>query len=238
MSAAPRSKSEELDDGIVLKALRGKDASARRAMSQLYDFYSPSVNYGVGWACRASAYFDDVDDIRQEVWRRLLDRGAKLVGYYDPKRGKLGSFIRTLAYQQALAAIYAQRRQSPAAAKRTLEPEDIKDSKTSQFVAEMIQSDFFRRLMERAREELEELDLLLLREIRLKGRKMAVVAAELGESKGALYKRNERLKDKLALLARDLLDGAPPPDASNDRALAGVLTGIVAALVSMGSIGL
>ncbi len=235
----PSSKTDELDEGVISTALRGKGASAQRAMSSLYDFYAPRVNYSIGWACRACGYFQNVDDVRQEVWRRLLDRDARLLRFYDPTRGKLGPFIRMLANQQAQAAIRSERRQQAlAGAKPGIQAEEAEDTEASQFVARMIQGDLFRRLMDRAREELDELDLLVLREIRLKGRKMAPVAAEFGQSKDALYKRNERLKGKLAALARELMSEASPSTYPRVEVLAAVLAAVTAALISINGLEL
>lgn len=203
-----RSPRRELDTDVISRAIRGSS----QAFDRLFDCYHDRVRYSAARAARVSGYRDDIDDLAHEVWCRLLRNDRRLLGYFDAERGPFGPFIGTLAYQQALATIRWYRRQVPDTGLHGGDDEQA-DQRTSSFAADLIQSDFYTKLLRRADGELGESDRLLLREIHLNQRTCRAVAQELGLNENTIYKRNERLKKKLATIVGELMGTNGRPSA-------------------------
>lgn len=200
---------DELDADTIHQAIWGEAPGSGRAFARLYAHYEKPVRYGVARAAHRRGYTHQVDEIRQEVWVRLLDRDRKMLRYYDPERGPLGPFLARMAYQQALQIIDPRSRRDDITTPLRYEAIDRGDSR---LVAEIVQSDLYRRLLVRAQAELEELDLLIVREVHLGQRRFRDVALEHGVRPERLYKRNERLLKRLARWGEELLaDPRQPP---------------------------
>lgn len=214
---------DELDADIIHEALWGEPPSAGHAFCRLYEHYELRVRNAVARAAHHTGYHHRIEELRQDVWVRLLERDRKLLRYYKPESGPLGSFLGRLAYQQAITTVRRDRRQmasdpfvSPIVLSRT---DDIPDDDALCFVANLVQSDIYRKLMALAMEELEDLDLLVIREIYVGRRLFRDVAAEHDLKPERLYKRNERLKKKLVAWSDQLLgyadeSGVFPAEAS------------------------
>jgi RNA polymerase sigma factor (sigma-70 family) len=222
----PRRKLPELDPTIILEAIGGSQAGFLR----LYHHYADKVRYAVARAAQRAGHVRNIDELCQEVWCRLLDNERRLLRRYDPSRGGFESFVSTVAYQQATVAIGRYQRQVP-----HVEPEvgdeELADDGASQFAEDLIQSELFHKLLDRVDAELDDDERLLLREVHLEQRTCRSVAAQLGVSENAIYKRSERLKKKLAHMAEELLRTSLPPG-SSPPSLA-LMTGLVAAALAM-----
>lgn len=205
MSHNNPSKPKELDPEVVKQALWGEGPAQRTALNQLYEHYEPRVRYAIARAANKMDFRHRADELRQEVWFRLLRRDRRLLRCYREGKGDLGPYISVIAYREALRAARVDRRQG-AADPRTEPDEDIEDHTASRFVADLIQSDLYRKLIARAQKELDELDWLVLQEVLINGRRGREVAAEHGIKEQRLYKRKERLSKKLRAWAEELLE--------------------------------
>lgn len=201
--------SEELDADIIHEALWGKPPGSGRAFRRVYEHYELRVRNAVARAAQHSGYLHRVEELRQDVWVRLLERDRKLIRYYKPECGSLGSFLCRIAYQQTLSAVQLDRRQvtgDPFIPRvPEFETEDLPDDDALHIVANVIQGDIYRKIMARAAEELEEIDLLVIREVYVGQRTFREVAVEHRVKPERLYKRNERLKKKLIAWSEQLI---------------------------------
>ncbi len=227
---------QELDTQTILKALGGDavggGAGARAAFQRLYRHYDVRLRASVARAAISMNYRHRIDELHQDVWRRLLDNDRRLLRYFDPRRGPFGPFLTRLAYQQALAAVALDRRQSGPARDGGVAPDEAVDHGSSQFVAQIIQSDFYAKLMARVEAELERGDRLILDHVYLGGRTCRAVALEYGINENTLYKRHQRLKQRLRAWAEELeQQGGGPPTVRPPLAL--VVALIVAGLASL-----
>ncbi len=204
---------EELDADVIQEALWGQPPGSGRAFARLYEHYETHVRYAVARAAHRTGHFHRVDELRQDVWARMLDKDRKLLRYYKPEAGPLGAFIARIAYQQGLHAALRERRQSGGNDRQvSVSPDWLEDEGASRFITDLAQGQVYRKLMERAAAELDELDRLVLREVHLNQRRCKDVALECGLKAEGLYKRNERLKKKLAAWGEQLLDGTDRPE--------------------------
>jgi len=200
---------EELDADVIQEALWGQSPGSGRAFARLYRHYEALVRYSVARAAHRTGHFHRVDELRQDVWARMLAKDRKLLRYYKPESGPMGSFIARIAYQQGLHAAIRERRKSGGDMRQVdVSPEWLEDEGASQFIADFAQSDVYRKLMERANAELDDLDRLVLREVHLNQRRCSDLALECGLNVQALYKRNERLKKRLVAWGEQLLGRA------------------------------
>lgn len=211
MSSSPRRSHQpgrELDTDVIMSAIH----DSGWAFDRLFDHYEARVRCAAARAAQVTAYRDDVDDLTNEVWCRLLCNDRRLLAYFEPDRGPFGPFVARLAYQQALATIRWYRRQVPDVGLYDWD-DGHEDPRTSSFTAELIQSDLYTKLLRRAAAELSDNDRLLLREVHLNQRTCRAVAEELGLNEDTLYQRNQRLKRKLATMVEELLGtaGTHPP---------------------------
>ncbi|MCH9681548.1 MAG: hypothetical protein K0V04_08955 [Deltaproteobacteria bacterium] len=225
----------ELDPDVIVVALSdalpGRAPRAKAAFSRLYAHYATRVRHAVARAAVATHYQHRIDELVQDVWYRFLDNDRRLLRYFDARRGPFGPFAARLAYQQALLVVQLDRRRGVPANHTHVAPDDAEDHATSQFVAELIQSDFYEKLMARAELELDDKDHLLLREVYAGGRTCRAVAQAHDINENTLYKRHQRLKDRLRGWAEDLMQQrrsrSPAPS------LAVLIAVIVAGLTSL-----
>ncbi|MEM7154721.1 MAG: sigma-70 family RNA polymerase sigma factor [Myxococcota bacterium] len=221
MPKSPELESEALHDAIVL----GRPKAFRR----LYGHYEPRVRYAVAAAAFRRRHTRDVDELVQEVWCRVLENDRRLLRRFDSTRGRFGPFIAVVAYQQALIAVQRHRRQLPKS-EGDVADGAFEDPGSSDFVTDMIQSDLYEKVLSRAMEQLGPDDQLLLSEVHLHERSFREVAAELGVSENAAYKRNERLKRKLEGIASALLGTS---EARSHSPSAGAVLGLVFASLAL-----
>ncbi|MCA9706895.1 MAG: sigma-70 family RNA polymerase sigma factor [Myxococcales bacterium] len=196
----------ELDAAVVQEALWGEPPGSGRAFCRLYEHYEPQVRFAVARAAHRAAYFHPIDELRQEVWMRLLDRDRQLLRYYKPECGALGPFLSRIAYQQALHAM--KRDHWKSIGRRRPLDETLVDEEASRFAADIVQSDVYDKIMARAVAELDDLDRLLLHEVYLGLRRIRDVAREHDLDSNRLYKRHQRLRRRLAAWGDELLASA------------------------------
>lgn len=208
MSTPPRTtrpSPSELDFEIIQQAV--VDGS-RRAFIDLYQHYEGKVRYGVARAALKSGRSQDVDDLIQEVWCRIMGNQRRVLTYYDPDRGRFGPYISWVAYQQALYVIRRERRKAPVD-ELPSEDEALLDEGSTHFVAQVIQSDLFQRLLAKVDAELAVEDRVLLREHYLGERTLREIAVELGVTEDTIYQRNRRLKKRLLRIGAQLKPRQP-----------------------------
>lgn len=204
----PRAPTPPLPASVLHDALQ---LGSRDAFTKLYRHYYDRVRYSVMRAALHTGNRADADELVQDVWFRMLSHDRRLLRRYDALRGPFDRFIGFVAYQQALVSAQRRRRHTGHA---SLDPTDelIEDEHASLFVADLVQSDLFVKLLDMADAELRDDERTLLIDVHLDGRNIRDVAQQLGLTENATYKRNERLKRKLEGMARHLLSaGAPKP---------------------------
>ncbi len=196
----PSRKPQELDPETILTALGMHSAPAepsRSAFAKLYVHYEPRVRYAVGRAVARSGHRGTPEDIRQDVWCYFARPGRGVLRYYDPHRGPFGPFIQRLAYQRALVAIQQARPHPEQTALTTTFEVEPEDPDTERAFARFLQSDYLDKLLEMAEADLDDNDRLLLREVYRNGRSCLAFAKEHNINNNTIYKRHERLKNKL-----------------------------------------
>lgn len=189
------------DSITIHQALEGDP----EALARLCAHYHPEI---VGLSRRIVARHglaEGEHELAQEVWCRLLARGAIRLRRYDPARGSFRSFLRVLAWRQALAIarLWARRQRCDheLAALATLTP------RSSPSPARAIEGRQLLRHMLDAAAPLDELDHRLLGEVLVEQRSVCEIAPLLDRSLSALHKRYQRLRTRLVTEAR-LLDAA------------------------------
>ncbi|MEM9456478.1 MAG: sigma-70 family RNA polymerase sigma factor [Myxococcota bacterium] len=222
MSTTPRTtrpSPSELDFEIIQQAI--VDGS-RRAFIDIYRHYEGKVRYGVARAALKSGRSQDMEDLIQEVWCRMMGNQRRVLSYYDPDRGRFGPYISWVAYQQALYVIRRERRKAPVD-ELPSEDEALLDEGSIHFVAQVIQSDLFQRLLAKVDTELAVEDRVLLREHYLAERTLREIAVELGVTEDTIYQRNRRLKKRLLRIGAQLkprpLQKGPPAATTTTRVL-------------------
>lgn len=241
MGAVVPAHNQELDPKVIRTAL-GQTATAsaadqRAAFTKLYLHYELRVRYSVAKAVMKTRCKHRAADVRQEVWCRFATAKNNVLNYYDPQRGTFGSFIGRLAYQQALQIAQSSGRKTRNMAQlETIEDEDadVEDPWTLQVYAKLIQTEFYDKLMERAADALDEEERVMLHEIYFNGRSALSFAAARGINKNTIYKRHQRLKDKLQKFATELLDHGLKSDdhPPHNPSLAAVVALIAASLAA------
>ncbi len=199
------SQAKELDSATIRQALHETGDAARGAFERLYWCYEPAVRYSAARAAHLMGYAHELAEVRQQIWVRLLESDRQLLRYYDPERGPFGRFIRLLSFQQALHAIRRDQRHMVAREAERVAADEVEDPGSSEFVAQMIQSEIYERVLEQAAASLSELDLALLREVHFEQRPLSEFAADHGMTLNQLYHRNMRLKQKLRRWCEALL---------------------------------
>lgn len=225
----------ELDADIIHQALWGDPPQSGRAFVQIYEHYGERVRFAVAKAAMRWRHIHRIDELRQEVWCRLLDRDRKLLRYYEPERGPFGTFLCRLAYQQGRAAARVDRRQEAGGKREAYLEDEVEDEQAEAFVAELAQREIYRKVLARAKAEVDTIDGVVLREVHLAGRSIADVAGEYGVTADRLYKRNERLKKKLEAWGEELLTALGPAIAGADPSSAST---VVVVLILAGLAGL
>lgn len=217
-----------------LSVIRGAIEGSRPDFERLYHQYADKVRYVVARAAIRRGRRRDIDELNQEVWCRLLDNDRRLLRRYDHQRGPFATFIGMVAYQQALIVVkQAQRR--TARVDGELDGELLVDEQSLRFAEELVRTQIYEKLIDRARAELEVRELELLRDLYLDQRTYQSVASRLGVTENAVYKRCERLKKKLASMAKEML--CVPSEASDSGARVRVaLAMMITALVVQPSV--
>jgi len=227
----------ELDADIIHQALWGDPPQSGRAFVQIYEHYGERVRFAVAKAALRWRHIHRIDELRQEVWCRLLDRDRKLLRYYEPERGPFGTFLCRLAYQQGRAAARVDRRQEAGGKREAYLEDEVEDEQAEAFVAELAQRELYRKVLARAKAEVDTIDGVVLREVYLAGRSIADVASEYGVTADRLYKRNERLKKKLEAWGEELLASLGPVAADASSASTLVVVLILAGLAGLADAG-
>lgn len=202
----------ELDPTIIHQAIfEGSPA----AFVLLYRHYEGGVRYAIARAAMHSGESrrEDVEDLIQAVWCRLLHNDRRTLRYYDASRGRFGPFLRWVAYQLANDLARRQRRKRFPTDGPPPPDDGLMDERALRFLVELVQSDFVRKLIARVDAQLTDVDRRVLREHYLGERTLRDLAQELGLTENALAKRNERLKQKLSKVAGALRQDQPsaPP---------------------------
>lgn len=197
---------------VIVEAIGGSPS----AFEQLYDRYADKVRYAVARAALRRGRTQEIDELTQEVWCRMLDDDRRLLRHYDPKRGRFAPFISMVAYQQALLVTRQSQRHNERV-EAEVDDETFVDGKSSRFAEDLIHSELFYKLITRANAELREGDRMLLRDLYLDQKTYQSIASQLGVSPNAIYKRSERLKKKLAQIVEELLRIPSPPPPSEPQ---------------------
>lgn len=202
----------ELDPQVIRTAL-GQDETAsagdqRNAFTKLYLHYEPRVRYAVAKAVMRTRSKQRAADIRQDVWFRFSTPKNSLLNYYDPEKGTFGSFISRLAYQQALSISQSIGRKT----RNTVHFEtidstemDIENPWSMQTYTELIQTEFYNTLLERAAAGLDDEERTMLHELYFNGRSALSFAAAHSVDRNTVYKRFQQFKDKLQKFATEIL---------------------------------
>lgn len=197
-----------------LSVIRRAIAGSRSAFEMLYRWYADRVRYAVARAALQRGYRQDIDELDQEVWCRLLADGRRLLGRYDPARGSFENFIGMIAFQQAL--VLAKRaRHRVSRAEVELESERLVDDQSLRFAELLAQRELLQKLLARADAELEPGELALLQALYIDQRTSRSVASQLGITENAVCLRSRRLRKKLARMVEVLSREASP--ASDDE---------------------
>ncbi|MEM9459440.1 MAG: sigma-70 family RNA polymerase sigma factor [Myxococcota bacterium] len=241
MGAVVPAEKRELDPQVIRTAL-GQIATAsaeaqRAAFTQLYLHYEPRVRFAVAKAVMRTRCKHRVADVRQDVWCRFATAKSNVLSYYDPQRGTFGSFISRLAYQQALKIAQSIRHKTHNTAQFETNDDDeadVEDPWTMEIYAQLIQAEFYDKLMERAEAALDDEERVMLHEIYFNGRSALSFAAARGINRNTIYKRHQRLKDKLHKFAAELLAHGPKSDdhPPHNPSLAAVVALIAASLAA------
>ncbi len=86
----------EPDDTVLAAAVSGD----RGARGELARRFHSEVEAEVGYLLRGSNGLGQAvnrDDMRQEVWCRILEDGCRKLTLFDPRRGCLATFLRAIA---------------------------------------------------------------------------------------------------------------------------------------------
>lgn len=151
----------------------------------------------------------DVEDALQEVLEHLHENGWARLRAFDPARGTLAGYVSRIARNLTIDIL--RRRPPP-------EPVEDVDLVASDAAPDSGPENKVRlgEQLDRLAAALDEDDLLLVRWLWFEGLDRGEIAARLGVSSAALYKRSQRLEAKV----RGLLSN----DASEDRISAGAPT--------------
>ena len=199
-TVVPSFKPQELDTETILTALEANSnpaESSRSALAKLYAHYESRVRYAVGRAIVRAGHRGSAEDVRQEVWCYFARPGRGVLRYYDPNRGSFGPFIQRLAYQRALVVIQHERRRTEHTATTDTFEDDMEDPNTDLVFASFLQSNYCGKLIKLAAKDFDDSDRLLLREVYGNGRSCLAIAKEQNINTNTIYKRHERLKNKL-----------------------------------------
>jgi RNA polymerase sigma factor (sigma-70 family) len=200
--AAPTAK--DLPDADIDAVLAGDVAAFRR----FYLNYDPVVRWAVGvriyrWPRLVPIY----EDIVQDVWAYLVGRQYKTLRYY--KRQGSVPFWRFVAIVSSRHGWRLAKRYLRRSDVEVVEVPDIPEDEELSLVARMLSDDLVERLLVRAQECLDAIDLALLEDYYVNGETIRDVAQRLGIQENAAYQRHRRLRKKLAALLEELLGERP-----------------------------
>ncbi|MCA9655591.1 MAG: sigma-70 family RNA polymerase sigma factor [Myxococcales bacterium] len=188
---APLALDEEIDDAL---------AGCAAPLQRLCAYFQPQV---LEIAVRAVARGRiDVDprDVAQEIWCRLLHDGRRRLRYFCPGRGAFGPFLRSLARQQAVAILREARR-------RAAVPAHVHDDHPRASLATVDDRLLIQRALDSVRPPPGRVEQALLLEVVVGTATVRQLARRLGLSDAALYKRQQRLQERLVDAGRRL---SPP----------------------------
>jgi RNA polymerase sigma factor (sigma-70 family) len=196
----------ELPPERVAQALAGE----RAAVADVYTTYDPAVRSAVVAAIRHRPSLEpELEDFVSEIWTRFVADGCWRLRSYDPARGAFGYYLRMRAF--ATARALAGKKVHRAA---TVEMTDPLVSLLGDDGLEgrVIDRDALERLWAVLKERLPEPDLALFQGVFVEGRLVKEVAAELGLTESAAFRRSHRLKEKIERIAIEVLgaDTASP----------------------------
>lgn len=200
--AAPTAR--DLPAADIEAALDGDVAAFRR----FYLHYDPTVRWAVGvrvfrWPGLVPIY----EDIVQEVWAYLVGRQCKTLRYYEGEGGV--PFWRFLAIVSTRHGWRLAKRHLRRTDVEIVEVPDLPEDEELSLVARMLSDDFVARLLARARERLDAIDLALLEGHYVNGEAFRDVAQRLEIHENTAYQRHRRLRKKLEHLLEELLGERP-----------------------------
>lgn len=211
------SKPSELEPTIVRRAIF---EGSQEAFVLFYRHHQAIVRYAISRAATKAGWCDDMEGLVQDIWCRFLDNDRRILSYYDEDRGKISSFVRCVAYQQAYYLLQRRRKKHPPSG--DLPPEDrLRDERALRDLSALIQSDFCQKLLAGVEADLTHEDRALLHEHLVGDKALRELAKLLGTSENALSQRKRRLKQKLRQIAERLQkhtkrrpppSGGAPPD--------------------------
>jgi|SRR6185503_19610689 len=188
MASTPRVSGEE--ELALLRGTLSGDARATRDL--LRHVIIPVIEAAVcREALRARRLRTEVEDVVQEVLDRLYEDDWVRLRRFDPERGTLSAYVAKIARNLAIDVV-----RQPHLTEREEELE------THALAASGPESNMrLGETLDRLSAALDDDDLLLLRWLWFEGLERTEIAARLGISIAALYKRSQRLE----ALVRDLL---------------------------------
>ena len=202
----------------VARALDGD----RQAMQALVQRLLPVVQAEVGHALRRGARIDardpreEIRDLVQEVFIRLLNQDGKALRSWDPERGRsLDSFVRLVA-RRHVAAVMRSSRRNPWTDKPVAgdELEQTKGSGGDAKAAEPLETtQRLDRLLEQLHTRLDERGMLLFRMLYVEERTVEEVMEATQMTRDAVYAWRSRFRKLIVKLAEPAGSGDRKRDA-------------------------
>lgn len=182
----------------------------RHALATLVDALLPVIKVEVAVALRRRASASgrdakqDVDDFVQEVLVHLLAQDGRVLGRWDPARGRsLASFVRMVT-RHRVARVLAGFRGNPWSGEPTEDEElEALRADTSGTFRRLASRDQLARLLEQLRARLDERGLQLFRSIYVEQQPIADVCTSMGMSRAAVDQWSSRLRRMVRGLARE-----------------------------------
>ena len=212
----------ELPRERVARALAGE----RAAIGELYTTYDPAVRAAVVAAIRHRPSLEgELEDFVSEIWARFVEGGCWRLRSYDPERGAFGYYLRMRAFATARALM----------SQRALRTHTV--TLTDPLVAllgddglegRVLGRDALERLWAALKERLGEADLALFQGVFVDGRLVREVAAELGTTEAAAFRRSHRLKEKIERIAAEVIGAEVAQGPGGGPALVVLLASLLA----------
>lgn len=196
--------SDEDDGDLPREEIAAALAGDTAAFHRFFHHYDPTVRWAVGLRVyRWPALVPVFEDIVQEVWLSLIRRDCKLLRYYEHDREV--SFSRFLAFITTRLGWRLAKRYLRHAERELADLSEEPEKEGVDLMMRLVRHDFLEKLLELARERLDEIDLALLEGYYFQGEPIQQIAKRLGIAEDTAYQRHRRLRQKLAALADELL---------------------------------
>lgn len=207
----------DVDDRSLIRAAVGGD---RTAVAHLIDRLGPAIQRRAAralalrrWQSKGRPVRQELDDLTQEVFVALFERGGRVLLSWDPERGLSLEGFAGLVAERQVASILRSGRRSPWTEDPTdaeLLAEQLEDPRSAE--ASVLDADLLDHLLDRFRAQatpmaLHLFDLLWVRELPIDA-----VCSETQLSADAVYAWRSRIRKTLRRLGEDLLsENASPP---------------------------